>query len=376
MTFSVVDRKRMATALQLAQKGLYSTDPNPRVGCVITEGERVIGQGWHVRAGEGHAEVNALADVKRQGFSAKGATAYVTLEPCSHQGRTPPCAQALIDAGVDRVVAAMKDPNPTVSGNGFAMLEKAGIVVQHGLLEQEAKALNPGFIKRMQTGLPWVRIKMAISLDGRTAMASGESQWITGAAAREDVQRLRARSSAVLTGAGTLIQDNPSLNVRLQAPDQIAAGITIRQPMRVVLCSDGQFPDGALNLFKHMGQVVVCTGEKVQITTMPQGQAQIDHWSLPLNSSGLIDLHALLVRLGEKGCNELLVEAGARLAGAFIQAGLVDEFYIYQAPTLLGSLARPAFDLPLNKMAEQYRLRLMDMRQLGDDVRFVFRQAV
>jgi diaminohydroxyphosphoribosylaminopyrimidine deaminase/5-amino-6-(5-phosphoribosylamino)uracil reductase len=365
----------MSRALQLAAKGLYTTHPNPRVGCVLVKEGQIVGEGYHLRAGEGHAEVNALADVKLRGFSSKGATAYVTLEPCSHQGKTPPCAQALIDAGVRRVVAAMKDPNPAVSGKGFAMLERAGMEVQSGLLEQETESLNPGFIKRMRTGLPWVRIKMAISLDGRTAMASGESQWITGSAARNDVQRLRARSSAVLTGSGTVIQDNPSLNVRLQAADTQAFGMPIRQPMRVVLCSGGKLPTGGLNLFKQPGQVVVVTAPKVKLTNTSSGQALIEHWELPVNSSGLIELNPLLRRLADNGCNELLVEAGARLAGAFIQANLVDELYVYQAPTLLGSLARPAFEIPLEKMDEQYRLHLMDMRQVGDDIRFVFKHA-
>ncbi len=385
MTFSVFDRMMMAAALQLARKGLYTTDPNPRVGCVLTQGEQIVGSGWHEHAGEGHAEVNALADARDANggtdvnSGAKGATAYVTLEPCSHFGRTPPCAQALIDAGVRRVVAAMQDPNPLVAGKGFALLNAAGIETQSGLLDAEAQQLNPGFIKRMQTGRPWVRVKMAMSIDGRTAMASGESQWITGVAARQDVQRLRARSSAIVTGSGTVLYDNPSLTVR---PDElgeslqsVAADIARRQPIRVVVSSQAEF-SSELNIFQSSGDVILATAPNAMLSDALQANARISHWPLSLNECGRPDLGALLDKLAAHGCNEVLVEAGAGLSGAFIEADLVDEIFIYMAPKLLGSRARPLFELPFDTMAEQRGLVLQEMCQLGQDIRFIFHRIV
>jgi diaminohydroxyphosphoribosylaminopyrimidine deaminase/5-amino-6-(5-phosphoribosylamino)uracil reductase len=373
MTFSVIDRKRMARALQLANKGLYTTDPNPRVGCVITNGnlngrEEIIGEGWHVRAGEGHAEVNALAQA---GENAKGSTAYVTLEPCSHFGRTPPCAVGLIDAGVTKVIAAMVDPNPQVAGRGLEMLRAQGIETSAGLLENEAKALNPGFIKRMETGLPQVRIKMASSLDGRTAMASGESQWITGPDARGDVQKLRAQSSVIVTGIESILLDDSSLTVReaeLDLPN--ASEIVKQQPLRVVLDSSLRMPVDA-KILKQPGRTLIatCSDDRLKKEKLESGGAQII--VLP-SEEGRVPLRALLKWLAdEEQCNELLVETGATLAGEFIKQGLVDEIQLYMAMKLLGSDARPVFTLPLSKMSEQVELRQIDSCMLGDDLKLV-----
>jgi diaminohydroxyphosphoribosylaminopyrimidine deaminase/5-amino-6-(5-phosphoribosylamino)uracil reductase len=352
----------MARAISLAQQGLYTTDPNPRVGCVIVKDGIIVGEGFHRKAGEGHAEVNALLMAKD---AAKGATAYVTLEPCSHFGRTPPCSDGLIKAGVTNVVCAMQDPNPEVAGKGFAKLEAAGISVTLGVLEAQARALNPGFIKRMETGLPFVRLKMAASLDGRTAMKSGESQWITGAAARMDVQKLRARSSAIITGIGSILQDDSSLTVRahelgFEGAD-LAKFVASRQPLRVVLDTQGRLPKTA-KILKQAGDtlVVVKHGVKMDIN------AEI----LPLNANeNGLDLLALLRELGNRHCNEVLIETGATLAGEFIKQALVDEMVLYMAPCLMGSEARPMFQLPISEMADKQRLNIIDTRMVGDDIR-------
>ncbi|PKM29009.1 MAG: riboflavin biosynthesis protein RibD [Gammaproteobacteria bacterium HGW-Gammaproteobacteria-11] len=361
----------MARALQLAQRGLYSTEPNPRVGCVLTRADHIVGEGWHVRAGEGHAEVNALA---MAGEQARGATAYVTLEPCSHTGRTPPCADALVKAGVSRVVVAMQDPNTQVSGQGLARLHAAGIAVEVGVLESEARALNPGFIKRMQSGMPFVRVKLAMSLDGRTAMASGESQWITGPDARADVQRLRARSGAVISGADAVLQDNSALTVRadeLGLPAEEAAAAALRQPLRVLV--DGRLRVPLENRFfqQNWPALVVC--KQLRGRVQDYGFAGADLLTLPNADQTQVDLAALLRELAERGCNEVLVESGAGLAGAFIQAGLVDELVVYMAPKLLGSSARALLDLPLELMAEAVQLEIMDMRAIGADWRLTAR---
>lgn len=368
MMFSGDDQRHMARALQLAARGLYTTEPNPRVGCVLVRDGAVVGEGYHQRAGEGHAEVNALAAA---GAAAKGATAYVTLEPCSHFGRTPPCCEALINAGVARVVSAMEDPNPLVSGRGHQRLREAGIAVQSGLLEAQARALNPGFIKRMSQGLPYVRIKQAMSLDGRTAMASGESQWITGPAARSDVQRLRARSSVILTGSGTLLADNPALTLRAEQLGLAnAAQVVQRQPLRVVLDSRLQMPLDAPILRQPGTTLVVHRSEdQAKVTALQAAGAQLQ----ALDSRDLAGLLRWLA--AERQCNELLIEAGATLTGALLSAGLVDELVIYLAPTLLGSSARPLFELPLQQMAEQRRLILKDQRMLGDDLRLTYTLA-
>jgi len=367
--FSSLDHHFMGRAIVLARRGLYTTDPNPRVGCVLVRDGEVVGEGWHVRAGEGHAEVNAL---RLAGERARGATAYVTLEPCSHFGRTPPCADTLIDAGIARMVCAMVDPNPSVAGQGLERLRAAGVEVAGGLMEREARALNPGFIKRMEQGLPLVRVKLATSVDGRTAMAGGESQWITGPQARSDVQRLRARSSAIVTGIDSLLIDDSSLTVRadelgLEQAELIAA----RQPLRVVLDTDLRMPIDA----KILGQ----PGRTLVVTRSRDEQKIESLWSrgaevIGLAGEGRIDLRALLEHLaGAEQCNELLVECGATLAGAFVEAGLVDELILYMAPKLLGSRARPLLELPLDRMDQQIPLALADIRHLGDDLRLDWR---
>jgi len=369
--WSARDHDWMARAIRLARQGLYSTDPNPRVGCVLVQDDERVGEGYHVRAGEGHAEVNAL---RMAGERARGCTAYVTLEPCSHQGRTPPCADALVRAGVSRVVAAMVDPNPQVAGRGLERLRSAGIRVASGLLERDARALNPGFIRRMETGRPWVRLKLAMSLDGRTAMASGESQWITGPAARADVQRLRARSSAILTGVDSILLDDSSLTVRpaeagFSAEEQAAVGS--RQPLRLVLDSRLRLPLHA-RILDQPGRTLVVTAREdtgdlgtTQAALIARGAQLL---CLP-GTDGRVDLPALLDWLGTEQCNELLVETGATLAGALVAAQLVDEIVVYMAPKLLGSAARPLLELPFERMAQQIPLAVVDLRQLGQDIR-------
>ncbi|MEH6501016.1 MAG: bifunctional diaminohydroxyphosphoribosylaminopyrimidine deaminase/5-amino-6-(5-phosphoribosylamino)uracil reductase RibD [Pseudoalteromonas distincta] len=368
---AILDSRMMARALQLAYKGLYTTEPNPRVGCVLVLQGEVVGEGWHVQAGEGHAEVNALAQA---GSRARGATAYVTLEPCSHTGKTPPCAEALIEAGVARVVAAMQDPNPLVSGKGLARLQEAGVEVECGLLEVEARALNPGFIKRMQTGMPFVRIKLAMSLDGRTAMANGESQWITGPDARADVQRLRARSGAVISGADAVLQDDSALTVRaaeLGLPEAEAAAAAARQPLRVLI--DGRLRVPLENrLFREAGPLLVaCRLLRGRVQGYVFAGAEL--LTLPDAAQEHVDLKALLQELAKRGCNEVLVESGASLAGAFLNAGLVDEIVVYMAPRLLGSRARPLLELPFDNMAEAMQLDVTDMRVVGRDWRITAR---
>ena len=356
----------MAKALQLAEKGLYSTAPNPRVGCLIVKDGRIIAQGWHRVAGAAHAEIEALNKLSSK-ETARGATVYVTLEPCSHTGRTPPCCERLIAAGVNRVVAAMRDPNPLVSGKGFERLAAAGIEVVVGVSENEARALNPGFIKRMESGLPYVRCKLAMSVDGRTAMASGESQWITGPAARSDVQRYRARSSAIITGSGTVIHDNPSLNVREEMPGTDAAHAPLAPVLRVVVASTFNIDPGA-KMFSLPGEVVIAG------TADNDNKQRLDHagiCTLIVGKAGQpVDLAELLKLLAQRGCNEVLIEAGSTLSGAFLQAGLVDELVIYMAPKLLGHQARPLFTLPgLDQMADQIKLSMKDTRLVGDDLR-------
>ena len=353
----------MARAMVLAARGRFTTMPNPCVGCVLTRQGEVVGEGWHRRAGEPHAEVNALLAA---GEKAQGATAYITLEPCSHHGRTPPCAQALIDAGVSRVVYAMQDPNPQVSGQGLEMLETAGIVVDGPLLQPQAEKLNRGFIKRQRQGLPWVTVKLAMSLDGRTAMASGESQWITGPAARSDVQRLRAGSCAVVTGIGSVLIDDPAMTVRAdELGQEDAQCIELRQPLRVIVDSQMRTPPSAKML---AGDKVL--GDRVLIATaQPAGNREgAETLSMP-NGNGQVDLTALLRELAARECNQVLIEAGATLAGAFLQLGLIDELVVYVAPTLLGSDARPLLDLPLQAMAEKVPLKIIDVRAVGSDWR-------
>ena len=350
------------TSLKLATAGLNTTDPNPRVGCVLVHGDQVISQGWHAYAGAPHAEVAALAAVagaNRQHLAQ--ATAYVSLEPCAHQGRTPACATALIDAGVRRVVAAMTDPNPAVFGRGFAALEAAGIEVVRDALVEQATAINPGYCKRHRCGLPWVRVKMAASLDGRTATSSGESQWITGVDARADVQAWRARSSAIVTGSGTVIADNPALTVRDRqlAGDYPHSDDGIRQPMRVLLDRRGRIAPDA-QVFQGAGPVQWWRAQK---SDAPAGVQQKD---------GQWTLHDVLTSLAGEGLNEILVEAGAELAGAFVAADLVDELIVYLAPTFLGEDARSLLCLPLlAKLADRPRFQIADLRQIGEDIRII-----
>lgn len=364
---AALDVHYMARALELARNGLYSTHPNPRVGCVIVRDGQIVGEGWHVRAGEPHAEVHAL---RQAGELARGATAYVTLEPCSHQGRTPPCADALVNAGLARVVAAMQDPNPEVSGRGLLRLMNAGIGVQCGVLESEARALNKGFLKRMETGQPYIRVKMAMSLDGRTAMASGESQWITGPEARSAVQRLRAQSSVVLTGADTVLADKARLTVR---PDELGLNAELtalaaaRPPLRVLIDGRLRVPLDALFFQAGSALVVTCAAASARGRYQEEG-----HEMLALaDSAGHVDLRKLMGELATRGVNEVLVEAGPRLAGAFARLGLVDEFQIFIAGKFLGSSARPLLDLPLAQMSEALELNIVQMRAVGNDWRVI-----
>jgi len=361
--FSIDDSRWMAQALRLAEQGLYTTSPNPRVGCVLVSGGRVVGSGWHQSAGEAHAETHALHEA---GDLARGATAYVTLEPCSHHGRTPPCADALIKAGVLRVVAAMADPNPQVAGAGSEKLRAAGIAVELGLMEDAARELNIGFFSRMTRGTPWLRSKIGMSLDGRTALANGASKWITGDAARRDVQHWRARSCAVLTGIDTVLADDARLNVR-----EITGA---RQPFRVVLDSELRIPASARVLHGNgNGHVLIYTATRDNIKCSAIEQAGASVCVLP-DDSGQVDLRAMMRDLARRGCNEVLVEAGSTLNGALLRAGLTDELLLYIAPQLLGDMARGMAQLgELGTLDQRVRLEWRDMRQVGTDLRIMAR---
>ena len=368
--FTAADHRWMARALQLARAGLYTARPNPQVGCVLVRNGAVVGEGAHLRAGGPHAEVVALAAA---GAAAREATAYVTLEPCAHHGRTPPCVEALVAARVGRVIAAHVDPNPRVAGQGLARLEAAGIATACGLLAEGAEALNRGFVKRMRTGRPWVTVKLAQSLDGRTALASGESRWITSAAARRDVHRLRARSCAIVTGLGTLLADDPALTVRLD-PDELPQHYDpdLLAPLRVVLDPGLRAPPGA-RLFQAPGRSLVCSAVDRPAAAAALVAAGAEVVRLPGEPAGL-DLVAVLEELGRRQVNEALVEAGATLAGALLAAGLVDELRLYVAPTLLGDSARPLLRLPaLTSMAARQTLVIDQVRQVGPDLRFTLR---
>ncbi len=361
----------MARAIQLVKKGQYTTHPNPRVGCVIVKDDKIIGEGYHQKEGQPHAEINALRDVANG--DTKGATAYVTLEPCSHTGKTPPCANALIESQISRVVIAMQDPNPQVAGQGIQRLLDAGITVEVGILEEQARALNVGFIKRMEQGLPWVRIKLAMSLDGRTAMASGESQWITGSAAREDVQRLRAKADAILTGSGTVLEDDPSLNVRITSEElgldsQLGTGLEYQQPLRVVLDSTLRIPKQA-KMLSLDGKTLIytCVDESEKSLALNNVGAEI---VVLKSDNNKIPLKTVLQDLAKQQINEIHVEAGATLCGALLQENLVDEIVVYMAPTIMGSGARGLFDLPeLELMKDKIDLKIHDIRAVGDDWR-------
>lgn len=352
----------MTRALALARRGLYTATPNPRVGCVIVRDGVVVGEGWHERAGEPHAEVYAL---RAAGEHARGATVYVTLEPCSHEGRTPPCCEALIAAGVSRVIAAMQDPNPLVAGKGFAILRASNIAVESGLMAHEATELNIGFVSRMARGRPWVRLKIAASLDGKTALLNGQSQWITSAEARRDGHAWRAQACAILTGIGTVIDDNPRLTVRdVETP---------RQPLRVVVDSRLQISPDAW---------VVGKGTLIAVAEDPGGAMQAmqalnekgaEIIVLP-NAAGKVELSDLLLELGRRGVNELHVEAGFKLHGSLLHEGLVDELLVYLAPSVLGDAARGMFNLPaLSSLPAQCALKFVDVRQIGPDIRILAR---
>lgn len=357
--FTATDHAMMARALRLAERGAYTARPNPMVGCVLAHGDEVVGEGWHRRAGEPHAEVHAL---EAAGERARGATAYVTLEPCAHTGSTGPCADALVAAGVARVVAAMQDPFPQVDGSGLERLRKAGITVETGLLEAQARELNRGFVSRVVRGRPWLRVKLATSVDGRSALASGDSKWISCDASRLDVHRWRARAGALVTGAGTVLVDDPLLTVRL--PD----GEDFVPPLRVVLdpglatVGRGRVREGdAPTLYLHAANV-----------KKPR-ELQAEHAHVPVEG-GLFDLRAVLQLLGARGINEVQVEAGATLAGAFLEAGLVDELLLYIAPVVLGGQARPLFGgLDVGSMVERIELQVVDTRRLGEDIRVLLR---
>ncbi len=357
---TAADSQWMAHALQLAGRGLHTTTPNPRVGCVIIKHEQLVGAGWHQRAGEAHAEVHAL---RAAGDKARGATAYVTLEPCSHHGRTPPCADALIAAGVARVVAAMQDPNPKVAGQGIARLRAAGMEVECGLMESAARELNIGFCSRMERGMPWVRSKIAASLDGRTALANGVSKWITGEAARQDVQHWRVRSCAVLTGIGTVLADDPQLNVRDVAVE--------RQPLRVVLDSGLRMLPSAAILRGGNVLIYATSSDARKIAALREAGAEV---VVLTGEAESVDLVAALRDLARRGINEVLVEAGRTLNGALFQAGLVDELVLYLAPQLLGDMARGIAALgELTALEQRIALVWQDVRQVGSDLRIVAR---
>lgn len=358
------DEMYMARALKLAQRGRFTTHPNPNVGCVIVKEGEIVGEGFHFRAGEPHAEVHAL---RMAGEKARGATAYVTLEPCSHHGRTPPCCEALINAGVTRVVAAMQDPNPQVAGRGLFRLQQEGIEVSHGLMMQDAEAINKGFLKRMRTGFPFIQLKLGASLDGRTAMANGESQWITSAQSRRDVQRLRAQSHAILTTSDTVLADNPSMTVRW---DELSADTQscysqddLRQPLRIVLDRQNRVTPEHRIVQQPGETLFVRTGEDSR--TWPEGVRTL----IVPEHNGHLDLVVLMMQLGRQQVNSIWVEAGPTLAGALLQAGLVDELIVYVAPKLLGNDARGLFVLPgLEKLADAPQLKFSEIRPVGPDI--------
>lgn len=405
-TISAIDHVMMARALRLARRGLYTTQPNPRVGCVIAHGGEVVGEGWHQRAGEPHAEVFAL---RAAGARARGATVYSTLEPCSHHGRTPPCADALIEAGVARVISASEDPNPKVAGTGLRRLHEAGIGVAAGLMRDAARELNRGFFLRFERGRPWVRVKQAMSLDGRTALANGESKWITGEAARADVQRWRARSSAILTGAGTARADDPRLTVRLPEthphPDPALEGkgsypVSVARHLQngnaLLLPLQGERRDGdgvATEGFQPLRVVLDARLDALQrgahlldgsaptlVLHAPDARppddryAQVELAAVPVVGGGRLGPAAVMHLLAARGVNEVQVEAGPTLCGTLFGRGLVDELLLYVAPVVLGNEARPLFALPaLTAMASRWRLRTIGQRRVGEDWRLLLR---
>ncbi len=353
------DYRFMSQTLRLAESGLCTTHPNPRVGCVVVRDGEIVAEAWHKRAGEPHAEVLAL---RQAGERARGATVYVNLEPCCHQGRTPPCIVSLIDAGVARVVTAMEDPNPEVSNGGISSLRNAGIDVDVGVMREQAERLNRGFVHRMRHRRPWVMLKLAASIDGRTAMASGESKWITSEASRADVHRLRAKSSAIMTGIGTILADDPALTVRLEGFD--------RQPMRVIVDS---------HLTMDANARVMTQPEEVLIYTAIEDRAQVDRLThigadvvrLP-GPKDRVDLSAMMEDLAARGVNELLVEAGRTLSGTLVRSGLINELILYLAPHILGDAARGMFRLPeIERLSDRVEFKIGDVRRIGPDLRLI-----
>lgn len=359
--FTPFDEAAMRRALELAERGLYSTHPNPRVGAVLARDDEIVGEGWHERPGESHAEPNAI---RAAGEKARGATAYVTLEPCSHHGRTPPCVDALLAAGVSRVVYAIGDPDPRVNGRGEKLLRQAGVAVQSGLLEREAEAINAGFLMRNRRGRPFIRLKSGASLDGGTALGNGASRWITSEESRADVQHWRAQSSAVLTSAATVRADDPRLDVRIDTP---------RQPLRVVLDRRRQL-DRKARILKPPGEVLVFTAATPRARVKPEGRLGAARMERVRVVRGHLDLARVVARLGELAINEVLVECGPRLAGAMFAAGLVDEWLLYLAPKLLGRGAKPLADLPrLTKLAAAREFDILETRPVGPDLRLRLR---
>jgi len=375
MLFTSADKQHMQRAIALAKRGRFTTSPNPNVGCVIVNADKKVGEGFHQQAGQGHAEVNALA---MAGESARNATCYVTLEPCSHFGRTPPCALALVKAGVKRVVVAMVDPNPKVAGRGIAILEEAGIQVDVGLLTAEAEALNLGFITRMKNKRPRITVKMAASLDGKTALKNGQSQWITGPDARADVQYYRAQQSAILTGIGTVLADDPSLNVRyaelLNSPRFDAALLSeaqVRQPTRIILDSNNQLSLQE-QLFNLPGKILLVSLSQRDNNAFKEMKAEVEQIICEQDAQGRIDLNHLMKHLNQYEINDLWVEAGATLAGEFFNLGLVDEFILYQAPKLMGDQSRNLVNLPnFSTMDDIIQFKLHSVTQIGDDIRLI-----
>jgi diaminohydroxyphosphoribosylaminopyrimidine deaminase/5-amino-6-(5-phosphoribosylamino)uracil reductase len=373
--FDALDHQYMARALQLAARGLYTTQPNPRVGCILVRNKRVVAEGWHAYAGGPHAEVVAL---EKAGIDAEGATAYVTLEPCSHQGKTAPCVDALITQGLARVVVAMEDPNPLVNGGGIQRLREAGIQVDVGLMAAQAAALNPGFIKRMQVQRPFIRLKQGISLDGGTALTNGVSQWISGENSRIDVHRLRARSSAILTGVDTVLNDNPAMTVRLESLAVLGeleteSSSRIKQPLRIIIDSNLRTPPDA-RVLKLPGDILIVTVSDDPAKRAVLTSDHVEVVRLPPDEQGKPDLHDLMSILAAGQVNELLVECGGRLAGALLTRRLVDEIVLYVAPCLLGSSARGLFDIsPLNDMRERIELEIQEIRPIDRDLRIVAR---
>jgi len=358
------DYQHMSRALQLARRGLYSTDPNPRVGCVIVKDDVVLSEGWHQKAGQAHAEIEALNNASGD---VSGTTCYVTLEPCAHHGRTPPCTESLIKAGIKKVVVASIDPNPLVAGKGLQQLNAAGIETANGLMETQAAELNPGFVMRMQHGRPFVRCKLAMSLDGKTALSSGDSKWISSAESRMDVQKLRASSSAIMTGVGTVIADNPSMNVRLSESSEWAKHG--RQPLRVILDSELEVSPEA-KIINVAGDVIIfhASEDKENKQSLENIGAELVSVKAKRGPDFLEYVLAYLAR--EKEVNEILLETGSTLAGEMLQAALIDELILYIAPTLLGQDGKGLFQLPLlDNMSDRISLGFSDIRSIGKDIR-------